>query len=128
MSKDVLLWGFVRVTLFKERLRARFIKGVTALVATSPVLAFADGDIADMGNRVAEGAKSGMKSALIIAQFVGLLFVAGGLVAAKTKKDNPQVKTTHIIAAIAFGVCLIVIPEIIRRSQTQMGLTPVNIG
>ena len=85
-------------------------------------------DIAGMGDSAAEGAKSMQKSALTIAQFVGVVFVIGGLIAAKTKKDNPQVKTSHIIGSILVGVCLIVIPEIIKRSQTQVGLSPVDVG
>lgn len=81
-----------------------------------------------MANRLADGATTGIRSALKIAQFIGVLFVIGGLIAAKTKKDNPHVKTWHILASILFGVCLIVVPEIIKRAQTQVGLSPVSIG
>ncbi|QLG96642.1 conjugal transfer protein TraR (plasmid) [Pseudomonas yamanorum] len=128
MSQDMLLWTAVRVSIFKERLRQRVLKGLAAVMAVNPVLAFAGDDIAGMGDSAAEGAKSMQKSALTIAQFVGVVFVIGGLIAAKTKKDNPQVKTGHIIGSILFGVCLIVIPEIIKRSQTQVGLSPVDVG
>ena len=128
MSQDMLLWAAVRVSIFKERLRQRVLKGLAAVMAVNPVLAFAGNDIAGMGDSAAEGAKSLQKSALTIAQFVGVVFVIGGLIAAKTKKDNPQVKTSHIIGSILFGVCLIVIPEIIKRSQTQVGLSPVDVG
>ncbi|WP_324609702.1 DUF6750 family protein, partial [Pseudomonas amygdali] len=68
------------------------------------------------------------KSALTIAQFAGVIFVIGGLVAAKNKKDNPQIKIGAIIASILFGVCLVVVPEIIKRSQAQVGLAPVDVG
>lgn len=128
MPKDMLLWVCVRVTMFKEQLRKWFGKGLAVLLAGSPVAAFADGDFADMGNSVAEGSKSGIKSVLVVAQFAGVIFLVGGLIAAKTKKDNPQVKTSHIIGAILFGACLIAVPEIIKRAQTQVGLTPVNVG
>ncbi|MBJ2292964.1 conjugal transfer protein TraR [Pseudomonas sp. MF5691] len=128
MSKDMLLWAAVRVTVFKDGMRQRMVKGLTAAMAASPVLAFAGDDIAGMGDAAAEGAKSLQKSALTVAQFVGVIFVIGGLIAAKTKKDNPQIKTGHIIGSILFGVCLVVIPEIIKRSQTQVGLSPVDVG
>lgn len=128
MSQDMLLWAAVRVTVFKDGMRQRVIKGLTTAVAASPALAFAGDDLAGMAEAAAEGAKSSQKSLLIGAQFVGVLFVVGGLIAAKTKKDNPQVKTGHIIGSILFGVCLMVIPEIIKRSQTQLGLAPVDVG
>lgn len=128
MPNDMMLNLSVRVYFLKAWLRQRFIAFLSGAAAALPVAAFADGDIADMADRAAEGAKSGLKSALVIAQFVGALFVIGGLIAAKNKKDNPQIKVPHILAAILFGVCLIVVPEIIKRAQTQVGLTPVNVG
>ncbi|MDY7563409.1 MULTISPECIES: DUF6750 family protein [unclassified Pseudomonas] len=128
MLKDMQLWVCVRVTLFKEQLSHRFINWLAVVLASSPVAAFADGDIAAMGTAVANGATSGMKSALLVAQFAGVIFVIGGLIAAKTKKDNPQVKTSHIIGSIAFGACLIAVPEMIKRAQTQVGLSPVTVG
>lgn len=127
MPKDMLLWACVRVDLVKKQVRRTFINGVAVMLAGSPVAAMA-GDIADMGAAAADGAKSGMKSALVIAQFLGVIFVVGGLIAAKTKKDNPQIKTSHILGSILFGVCLVVVPEIIKRAQTQVGLAPVTVG
>ncbi|MCU7063495.1 conjugal transfer protein TraR [Serratia ureilytica] len=128
MPNDMMLNLSVRVYFLKTWLRQRLSAFLSGAAAALPVAAFADGDIADMANRAAEGAKSGIKSSLTIAQFAGVFFVIGGLIAAKNKKDNPQVKTWHILASILFGVCLIVVPEIIKRAQTQVGLTPVNVG
>jgi len=128
MPNDMMLNLSVRVYFLKAWLRQRFIAFLSGASAVLPVAAFADGDIADMADRAAEGAKSGLKSALVIAQFIGGIFVIGGLIAARNKKENPQIKVSHIIGAILFGVCLIVVPEIIKRAQTQVGLTPVNVG
>ncbi|MBA6068062.1 DUF6750 family protein [Pseudomonas mosselii] len=128
MPKDMLLSVCVRASLVKDQLRKQCIKGLGVLVASSPVVAFADGDIAAMIESTATGADSGTKSMLKIAQFIGVLFVIGALVAAKTKKDNPQIKTSHIIGGGAIGVILLVVPELIKRGQTQMGLTPVSVG
>jgi hypothetical protein len=128
MSKDVMLCAAVRLSVFKDGLRKRVMKGLMGTMAASPVLAFAADDIAGMGDAAATGATSMQKSALTIAQFAGVVFVIGGLVAAKNKKDNPQIKTGAIIAAILFGVCLVVVPEIIKRSQAQVGLSPVDVG
>ncbi|MBN4174420.1 hypothetical protein GSU75_01625 [Pseudomonas savastanoi pv. phaseolicola] len=128
MSKDVMLCAAVRLSVFKDGLRQRVLKGLTAAMAANPVLAFAGADIAGMGDSAAVGATSLRKSALTIAQFAGVIFVIGGLVAAKNKKDNPQIKIGAIIASILFGVCLVVVPEIVKRSQAQVGLTPVDVG
>lgn len=128
MPNTMLLSACVRVTLLKEKLTSRLAKGLTVMAAASPVTAFAGVDIAGMANAAAVGSKSGLKSALTIAQFVGVVFVIGGLVAAKTKKDNPQVKVSHIVGAIAFGVMLIAVPELIKRSQAQIGLAPITVG
>ncbi|ATV21230.1 DUF6750 family protein [Pseudomonas ficuserectae] len=128
MSKDVMLCAAVRLSVFKDGLRQRVLKCLTAAMAANPVLAFAGADIAGMGDSAAVGATSLKKSALTIAQFAGVIFVIGGLVAAKNKKDNPQIKIGAIIASILFGVCLVVVPEIIKRSQAQVGLSPVDVG
>lgn len=128
MSKHMLLSACVRATLLKEKVRDRLAKGLVAVVASSPILASADSDIAGMLSSAATGSSSATKSVLTIAQFVGVVFVCGGVIAAKTKKDNPQIKVSHIVGAIVFGVCLIAIPELIKRSQTQVGLTPINVG
>jgi hypothetical protein len=127
MSKHMLLSACVRATLLKEKVRDRLAKGLVAIAAASPVVASAD-DIAGMLSSAATGSSSATKSVLTIAQFVGVVFVCGGVIAAKTKKDNPQIKVSHIVGAIVFGVCLIAIPELIKRSQTQVGLTPINVG
>lgn len=129
MFKDMLLGVSVRATIIKSDVRERCIKGIAALAASSPVFALAAGDdLAGMGTAVADGADSFKKDALRIAQLVGVLFVIGAFIAAKTKKDNPQIKVSHIIGAGAFGVCLIAVPEMIKRSQSQLGLAPVNVG
>lgn len=128
MLNNMMLRISVRLSQMQYGLRSRVIKGLTLLLSASPVLAMADGDIADLFDHVATGAKSGTKSSLTIAQFIGVLAVIGGLLAAKGKKDNPQVKTWHIVATLAIGAILIVVPELIKRAQTQMGMTPVNVG
>lgn len=128
MPNNMLLSACVRATLLKEKLTSRLAKGLTVMAAASPITALAGTDIAGMANAAAVGSKSGLKSALTIAQFVGVVFVIGGLVAAKTKKDNPQVKVSHIVGAIAFGVMLIAVPELIKRSQAQIGLAPITVG
>ncbi|WP_426154115.1 DUF6750 family protein [Pseudomonas sp. DC3000-4b1] len=129
MSKDVLLCAAVRLSVFKDGLRRRVMKGLMLAAAANPVLAFAAGDdLAAMGDSIAEGASATQKNWLTVAQFLGVIAVVGGFVAAKTKKDNPQVKVWHIAISIFVGACLIVVPELIKRTQAQAGLTPVDVG
>jgi hypothetical protein len=129
MPNNMLLSACVRATLFKQNIAQRVIKGVAAMAAASPVFAYADGsDLAGMVTSGATGAKTVSKGALDFAQMLGVIFVIGALIAAKTKKDNPQIKVSHIAGSLIFGACLIAVPEIIKRSQAQVGLTPISVG
>jgi cytochrome bd-type quinol oxidase subunit 2 len=128
MSNDTLLCAAVRFSVFKDGMRKRVFKGLAAVAASSPVFAMAADDLASMSDSAAEGAKTFQKNILVIAQMFGVVFVIGGLIAAKNKKDNPQIKTGAIVASVIFGAVLVVVPEIIKRSQAQIGLSPVDVG
>jgi hypothetical protein len=129
MPNDMLLGFCVRATLMKQQVQQRVIKSLAVMLASSPVAAFAEGDdVAAMINSAATGSETGTKGVLKIAQFIGVVFVIGGLIAAKNKKDNPQIKVSHVLGAIVFGALLVVVPEVIKRSQAQVGLTPVTVG
>ena len=128
MLNNMLLRISVRLFQLQQSFRTLAVRGISLMFSAIPVVAMADGDVADILEHVATGAKSGTKSSLTIAQFLGVLAVIGGLLAAKGKKDNPQVKTWHIVASIALGAVMIVVPELIKRAQTQLGMTPVNVG
>lgn len=128
MSRHMLLSVCVRATLLKDKAAQKIGKRLVALAAASPVLAHADSDLAGMLTSAATGGTTVTKGALQLAQMVGVLFVIGALIAAKNKKDNPQIKVSHIGGSLIFGVCLIAVPEIIKRSQSQVGLTPISVG
>jgi len=128
MSRHMLLSVCVRATLLKDKLTQHFSKGLVAVAAASPVFANAGSDLAGMVTSTATGGVTITKGALSLAQMVGVVFVIGALIAAKNKNDNPQIKVSHIAGALIFGVCLIAVPEIIKRSQSQVGLTPINVG
>jgi len=129
MSRHMLLSVCVRATLLKDKLTQHFAKGLVTVAAASPVFSYADGsDLAGMVTSTATGGMTITKGALSLAQMVGVIFVIGALIAAKNKNDNPQIKVSHIAGALIFGVCLIAVPEIIKRSQSQVGLTPINVG
>ncbi|MBY4841265.1 conjugal transfer protein (plasmid) [Pantoea stewartii] len=111
-----------------ETLRRLTLRALTAWLALISPMAMADGDIADMFNSVSQGATSGTKSAINIAVFAGVVGVIGSLFALKSMKNNPQVRPWMVLVAFLVSILLIVVPELIRRGQTQVGMTPVSVG
>lgn len=120
--------AFARTLMLSETLRQLTLRAVYAWAALISPVAMADGDLADMGKSVAEGAKSAQTSAITIIQFLGFLSVAGGLLSIKAMKNNPQIKPWMIVLAIGGGLLALGIPEIIKRGMTQAGLTPVTVS
>lgn len=111
-----------------ETLRRLTLRALCAWLAFISPMAMADGDIADMFNSVSTGATSGTKSVLNIAVFAGVMGVVGSLFAAKGMKNNPQIKLWMVLSGFVLSILLIVVPELIRRGQTQVGMTPVSVG
>ncbi|WP_241647604.1 MULTISPECIES: DUF6750 family protein [Rosenbergiella] len=109
-------------------LKKKAVGALVTFAAASPMLAHADSDIAGMFDTVATGMSDGEKDLLIAAEFIGVIFVIGAVIAMKNKKDNPQISTAKIAASLIAGVCLVSLSEIIRRSQSQAGLTNVTVG
>jgi glucose uptake protein GlcU len=128
MPNNMLLSACVRATLFKDTVTKHVIKGIAVVAAATPVLAHADNDIADMITNAATGAKTVSKGSLEIAQMLGVLAFIGGLIAMKSRKDNPQIKISHIAGALVVGACLVAVPELMKRSQSQIGLAPISVG
>ncbi|MBU9819662.1 conjugal transfer protein [Rahnella sp. BCC 1045] len=120
--------AFARALMLSETLRRHTLRGLCAYAALISPVAMADGDIADILNNVANGAKSGTTSTLTIAEFMGVIGIVGSLVALKSMKSNPQIKPWHVGLTFVVSLLLIVIPELIKRGQTQLGMTPVSIG
>nr|ULG11241.1 hypothetical protein 345p2_00054 [Serratia entomophila] len=66
MPNDMMLKLSVRAYFIKTWLRQRFMAFLSGAIAVLPVTAMADGDIADMADRAAEGAKSGLSLHLLL--------------------------------------------------------------
>lgn len=120
--------AFARALMLSETLRRLALRGLGAWLAFISPMAMADGDLADMLNSVSTGASSGTKSVLTIAQFVGVCGIFGSLVALKSMKSNPQVRPWMVGLGFVVSLFLIAIPELIKRGQTQMNMTPVSVG
>lgn len=117
-----------RALMLSETLRRLTLRGLCAWLAFISPVAMADGDVADILNNLSVGATSGTKSTLNIAVFVGVCGVIGSLFAAKSMSKNPQIKLWMVLSGFAVSILLIVVPELIRRGQTQLGMTPVSVG
>jgi len=119
---------YARGLMLSEKLRRHTLRGLSAWLAFISPMAMADGDIAGMFDSLSNGATSGTKSALNIATFIGVIGVIGTILALKSMKNNPQVKPWMIATGFLGSLLLIAVPQIISRGQTQMGMTPVNVG
>ena len=120
--------AFARALILSETLRHQTLRGLMAWLAFISPMAMADGDLADMANAVSVGASSGTKSALNIATFIGVVGVIGSIIALKSMKNNPQVKPWMVGLGFVGSLLLIAVPEMIKRGQTQMNMTPVSVG
>lgn len=115
--------------LTSMKFRERMIQGLCALVTfLLPGMAIADGDLADMLSSAAAGAKSGKTSVLEIAQAIGVFIFIGSLLALKKVGSNPQVTVGRCCAGLAIGGLLVVVPEVMSRTQKQLGTSSVNIS
>lgn len=120
--------AYARALMLSETLRRHTLRALCAWLAFISPMAMADGDMADMLNRVSTGATSATKSSLNIAVFAGVVGVIGSLFALKSMKNNPQVRPWMIITGFLVSILLIVVPELIKRGTTQMDMTPVSVG
>jgi len=118
---------FCQLTLMRSR--EQMIQGLCALAAfLSPGIALAEGDLADMFSSAAAGAKSGKTSGLEIAQAIGVFIFIASLLAFKKIGTNPQVTLGRCCLGIAVGALLVVVPEIMSRTQKQLGTSSVTIS
>lgn len=110
-------------------LRERLIQGLCALLTfLLPGIVHADGDIADMLDQAAAGAKRGKTSGLEIGQAIGVFIFIASLLAFKKVGTNPQVTVGRCVLGLVIGALLAVVPEVMNRSQKQMGTSSVTIN
>lgn len=119
------------ITNMRQNINNRLVKLLLGLMPLFGMkLSYAAGnDLAGMVKAVEEGASSSKTSVLIICQFIGVIFVAGGLIALKNKSKLPaQVSSATIFAGMGVGAVLICLAEFIKRTQSQMGLEQVDVS
>ena len=100
--------AFIHAQLFVMSCRSKLTKYLLLIpMMLLPKAVLADGDLADMVRNVGEGAKTAQSSSLTIAQFIVL---AG------------------CIVSIVIGALLVAGPEMMNRSQKQLGISTISIG
>ncbi|EIZ5029824.1 conjugal transfer protein TraR, partial [Klebsiella pneumoniae] len=99
-----------------------------SLVALTPLSALADGSLTDMVDEGATGMSDVEKDALVFAEGLGVLIVFASIIAMKNKAKSPHITTGGIITGWVVGIFLIGLAEIVRRSQSQVGMTEVTVG
>lgn len=117
----------IRLLFLRESLQRRLFRGLLFIVTSTACRQVYAADLADILDALAGGATSSQKSLIIIAMFLGVLSVLGGFGALYKKKTNPNIPSGGIWIAFLVGIALIGLGEIIRRGQSQMGMTEVSI-
>lgn len=93
-----------------------------------PRAVLADGDLADMVRAVGEGAKTSQSATLTIAQFMGVVLFIGGIVGFKKVGRQGGGSLLACIVSLVCGALLVIVPEIISRSQKQLGTSAATVS
>lgn len=119
----------VYAQLFLMNIRDRMINLLLLLpMMLLPRAVLADGDLADMVRSVGDGAKSAQTSSLSIAQFIGVIMFIGGVVGFKKVGKQGGIGLGACIASVIIGAVLAVAPEVMNRSQRQLGTSATTIS
>ncbi|MEL3315446.1 DUF6750 family protein, partial [Escherichia coli] len=77
---------------------------------------------------VGEGAKTAQSSSITIAQFIGVILFLGGLIGLKKVGKQGGMGLAGCIVSIVIGAVLVAGPEMMSRSQKQLGISSISIG
>ncbi len=127
--KNFPLFVAVKSSLFAHSARKRAATIIAGLLGTilTPA-AHADSDIAEMITSVLTGIYS-LKDPIVKSSLViGLTFIFLAIVMMVSKKNNPQIKISHIFVLFIAGACLIAIDQVANRTQKQMGINPTSVS
>ncbi|HFS8203529.1 DUF6750 family protein [Serratia sp. CY68758] len=127
--KNAPLHAAVKIYMVADALR-RHIASILAAVISMVVapLAHADDDLAGSIEAMLNGVTSLKDPFVKSIGVIGLLCIAAGIIMMISKKNNPQIKVSHIMIAIVAGAALLALDQVANRSQKQMGMQPVTAG
>ncbi|WP_449631955.1 DUF6750 family protein [Rahnella aceris] len=127
--KNFPLFVAVKSSLFAHSARKRvacIIAGVMGTVLAPA--AHADSDIAEMITNVLNGVYSLKDPIVKSSMVIGLGCLVAAVIMMISKKNNPQIKMSHILTFFVAGAFFIAIDQMASRTQKQMGLNPVSVG
>lgn len=125
---DRVLKASIAAHEVRHKMKRKFAAGMMSLVALTPAAAMADGTMTDMVDMGAEGMSDFEKDSLVFAEGFGVLILIGSIIAMKNKEKSPHITTKGIAIGWIVGIFLIGVGEIVRRSQSQVGMTEVTVG
>lgn len=121
--------AFIHAQLFVMHCRSKIIDLLLLIpMMLLPKAVLADGDLADMIRSVGDGARSAQSSSLSIGQFIGVILFLGGLIGFKKVGKQGGMGLGACIISVVIGALLAVVPEIMNRSQRQLGVSATSIG
>ncbi|HGX8715080.1 TPA: DUF6750 family protein, partial [Escherichia coli] len=93
-----------------------------------PKAVLADGDLADIFRHASDGADDAEGSFVRIGRFIGVVLFLGGLIGLKKVGKQGGMGLAGCILSIVLGVLLVAVPEMMSRSQKQLGISTISIG
>ncbi|WP_133625192.1 DUF6750 family protein [Erwinia sp. LJJL01] len=126
--RNFTLFVSVRLWLAVLSLRSRLALALAALLPPLTLPAQAADDLFGMVDNVAEGADQSGKSLLKLAKFGGIALVIVAITLWVAKKKNPQITWGWILTPLGAGFILIAIDQFIKKGQTTIKLSPVDVG
>ncbi|CSW48147.1 IncI1-type conjugal transfer protein TraR [Shigella sonnei] len=116
--------AFIHAQLFVMSCRSKLTKFLLLI----PMMLLPKAVLADMVRNVEQGAKTAQSSSLTIAQFIGVILFLGGLIGLKKVGKQGGMGLAGCILSIVIGALLVAGPEMMSRSQKQLGISTISIG
>lgn len=116
--------AFIHAQLFVMSCRSKLTKFLLLI----PMMLLPKAVLADMVRNVEQGAKTAQSSSLTIAQFIGVILFLGGLIGLKKVGKQGGMGLASCIVSIVIGAVLVAGPEMMSRSQKQLGISSISIG
>lgn len=126
--RHFILFVSVQLWLAFFSVRARLASALAASLGAVALPAQGDDGIFEMLDGVADGADKSGESLLKLAKFGGIGLVIAGVMLWVAKKKNPQISWGWVLTALGAGFILIAIDQFIKKGQSTIQLSPVDVG
>ena len=121
--------AFIHAQLFVMSCRSKLTKFLLLIpMMLLPKAVLADGDLADIFRHASDGADDAVGSFVRMRRFIGVVLLLGGLIGLKKVGKQGGMGLAGCILSIVLGVLLVAVPEMMSRSQKQLGISSISIG